>query len=164
MSARGNRSIQKNEHSFNEHSFNEHSFKERKRHTMFENELHENEARQRPGWHWVSLLLGGIIIVAGILLLAWQIAHPAPPANRSSTATISGEQALKQSGGQTDPPIYWQTLQEQVAQGLHLTVAQMKAQLQPPPGQRDSLGIAHVAAEQGISPAKLRIIELNAIQ
>ena len=133
---------------------------------MFENELPENEERQRSRWRWLSLLLGGIIIVVGILLLAWQIAHQAPltNGNGSSYAPVSGGQAPKQSGGQTDPPIYWQTLQEQVAQGLHLTVAQMKAQLQPPPGQRDSLGIAHVAAELGISEAQLRTIELNAAQ
>ncbi|MBA2286371.1 MAG: hypothetical protein H0W02_12890 [Ktedonobacteraceae bacterium] len=63
-----------------------------------------------------------------------------------------------------DPPIYWQTIEENIAQGLHLTVAQVKADLQPPPGQRDSLGIAHVASEQGISEAQLGLIELDAIQ
>ena len=131
---------------------------------MFENELHENEEQQRTGWHRVSLLLGGIIIVAGVLLLAWQVlAHQAPSADRSSTGRTSGAPAVGKSG-QGDPPIYWKTIEEQVAQGLHLTVAQVKAKLQPPTGQRDSLGIAHVAAEQGIAPARLRTIELNAIQ
>ena len=37
-------------------------------------------------------------------------------------------------------------------------------QLLPPPDSRDSLGIAHVAAQKGISTAQLRVIELNAIQ
>ncbi len=130
---------------------------------MFEHELHQDEEQQRSGWRRLSLLLGGIIIVAGLLLLAWKvIVYQASPA-RNSIGTTSGAPAVGKSG-QGDPPIYWQTIEEQVAQGLHLTVAQVKTKLQPPPGQRDSLGIAYVAAEQGISPVQLRTIELNAAQ
>ena len=126
---------------------------------MFDDE-HEESPRLR-GKRW-PLLAGALVLLA--LLLLWQL-HPWQTAS-TTAGTVTNAQAgtTTAKDGQPDPPIYWQTIEQSIAQGLHLTVAQVKARLQPPPGQRDSLGIAHVASEQGISEAQLRVIEINAIQ
>lgn len=129
---------------------------------MFDDEL--EEAPRRAGKRWLVVTLVGVLLVGLALLLFWQL-HPRQGTSVGGTSvqgTASTSTTVKE--GQPDPPIYWQTIEENIAQGLHLTVAQVKARLQPPSGSRDSLGIAHVAAEQGISEAQLRVIELNAIQ
>lgn len=128
---------------------------------MFDDE--REEASRRGGRRW--LLLVGIALLLLISLLLWQL-HPWPTASTTAgTATNTQASTVTTAKeGQPDPPIYWQTIEENIAQGLHLTVAQVKARLQPPPGQRDSPGIAHVASEQGITAAQLRVIEINAIQ
>ena len=61
------------------------------------------------------------------------------------------------------PTSFYTLLKSQVAQGLHLSVAQISARLQapvnppsPPPG------IANIATQQGISAAQLHTIEVNA--
>jgi hypothetical protein len=135
---------------------------------MFTDEY--EDAPRQTGKRWIFLALGGALALTGIaLLLLWQ-SHPwqgAPGGDTRTTNTVTGgtaspSPAVKQ--GQGDPPIYWQTIEENIAQGLHLTVAQLKNKLQPSPGQRDSPGIAQVAREQGISEAELRDIEINAIQ
>ncbi len=134
---------------------------------MFDDE--RDESPRRSGKRWLLLTLVGIFLAGMAFFLLWQL-HPwQVPASGGTTVTgaTAGNPASTSTGakeGQPDPPIYWQTIEENIAQGLHLTVAQVKLKLQPPPGQRDSLGIAHVASEQGISEAQLRPIELNAIQ
>lgn len=132
---------------------------------MFDDE--REEAPRRGGKRWP--LLAGVALVLLISLLLWQF-HPWPAVS-SGASTTAGAATNTTTGatttvkeGQPDPPIYWQTIEQSIAQGLHLTVAQVKARLQPPPGQRDSPGIAHVASEQGISETQLRVIEINAIQ
>jgi hypothetical protein len=127
--------------------------------------MFDDEYEESPRWggkRW--LLLAGAFLLLLASLLLWQF-HLWQRAS-SGTATTTGPTTNATTGkvGQPDPPIYWQTIEENIAQGLHLTVAQVKARLQPPPGQRDSLGIAHVASEQEISEAQLRVIEINAIQ
>ena len=134
---------------------------------MFNDE--REEAPRRSGKLWLLLILVGVLLVGLTFFLLWQF-HPwqviasggTTMAGTMPTASASTSTSVKE--GQPDPPIYWQTIEENIAQGLHLTIAQVKARLQPPPGQRDSLGIAHVASEQGISEAQLRPIEINAIQ
>ncbi len=134
---------------------------------MFDDE--REESPRRTGKRWSLLILVGVFLVGLALLLLWQF-HPWQGTSDGGTTvrgtTTTGTAGTSTDGkeGQPDPPVYWQTIEENIAQGLHLTVAQMKAGLQPPLGQRDSLGIAHMASEQGISEAQLRIIELNAIQ
>lgn len=129
---------------------------------MFDDE--REESPRKTGKRWPFLALAGVLLVGLALLLLWQI-NPwqrASGGGTTTTGTVSTSAGVKE--GQPDPPIYWQTIEETIAQGLHLTVAQVKAGLQPPPGQRDSLGIAHVASKQGISEAQLRTIEIDAIQ
>lgn len=132
---------------------------------MFDDEREEFPRRGRK--RWPLLAFAGVVLV-GLALLwqfhSWQAAPNGGTAvtGTTTTGTVSTSAGVKE--GQPDPPIYWQTIEETIAQGLHLAVAQVKADLQPPPGQRDSLGIAHVASEQGFSEAQLRTIEINAIQ
>lgn len=132
---------------------------------MFDDE--REEAPRRGGKRWP--LLAGAALILLISLLLWQL-HPLPTASSGAstaagtTANATASTATTAKEGQPDPPIYWQTIEENIAQDLHLTVAQVKTRLQPPPGQRDSPGIVHVASEQGISETQLRVIEINAIQ
>jgi hypothetical protein len=132
---------------------------------MFEDERDEEFPRQRMTF----LIVAGALLVVLASLLLWQF-HPWQRAANggtaaSTTATIgTANTSTAAKEGPPDPPIYWQTIEENIAQGLHLTVAQVKARLQPPPGQRDSSDIGHVANEQGVSESQLRSIELNAIQ
>ncbi|HEY0754344.1 MAG TPA: hypothetical protein VGD98_10310 [Ktedonobacteraceae bacterium] len=134
---------------------------------MFDDERDEDRPRARK--YWPSLILSGVVLIGIGLLLLWQF-HPwyrASGGNTTVTGTMTtatDSTTTKQPEGQPDPPIYWQTIEENIAQGLHLTLAQAKASLQPPPGERNSLGIEHVASKQGVSTAQLRIIEINAIQ
>ena len=127
-----------------------------------------DEAPRRSGKRWLLLTLVGVFLTGMVFFLLWQfypwrmVGGGTTVTGTTPTATASTSMGVKE--GQPDPPIYWQTIEENIAQGLHLTVVQVKARLQPPPGQRDSLGIAHVASEQGISEAQLRPIEINAIQ
>lgn len=135
---------------------------------MFEDERDEEYPR-RTTKRWSILVIAGALLVVLTSLLLWQ-SHPwqrvSGGGTTAATATAASGMANTSKVGNApgDPPIYWQTIEENVAQGLHLTVAQVKAQLQPPPGQRDSQGIGHVASTQGISEAQLRVIEINAIQ
>lgn len=114
----------------------------------------------------LALLLGGATVAGAALLLAVLAfsSHPTVTGSAGTAATTMPTTASAQKTGVGDPPIYWQTIEQQIAAGLHLTVAQVKADLQPPAGQRDSPGIAAVAARQGVSPQQLRTIEINAIQ
>lgn len=103
------------------------------------------------------LILGGVVLLGGARLLIWQIgAHQAPATSSNAPAATATTESGKTGPG--DPPIYWQTIQEQVAQGLHLTVAEVKTKLQ------SGEPIGTIAAEQNISTDQLRTIELNAIQ
>jgi hypothetical protein len=112
----------------------------------------------------LGALVGGGVLVAGVvLLLVWQGFAPHTPTSRSSAGSATST-AVAPKAGQPDPPIYWQTIEQQIAEGLHLTVAQVKARLQPPPGQRDGPSIAVIATQQGIPEAQWRTIEINAIQ
>lgn len=134
---------------------------------MFD-DLHDEDAQLPRSRRWarLGLLVGGDVLVVGVvLLLAWQGFAPHAPTSRSSAGSATSTAAAPKAGqGDGDPPIYWQTIEQQIAEGLHLTVAQVKARLQPPPGQRDGPSIAVIAAQQGIPEAQWRTIEIDAIQ
>jgi hypothetical protein len=136
----------------------------------------QHKPRRPSGWRLSSLLLvlGIGILVGGGGLLAWQgLAHQGsqtPGASTNASGTDKS-QLVSQAppGPQGDRPIYWQTIQQQVAQGLHLSVAQIQAQLQVPlPAPAGSKGrergIADIALAQGIPQAQLHTLELQAIQ
>ena len=131
----------------------------------------QDESPRKTGKFWPILLGAAALLIILVSLLVWHFRPgQATPASSQATASsiattvATGTSSTDVKTGAGDPPIYWQTIEQNIAQELHLTVAQVKARLQPPPGGRDSLGIAHVASEQGISEAQLRVNELNAIQ
>jgi len=133
---------------------------------MFDDLEYEDEKLPRSWRRWArpGVLVGGGILVMGIvLLLVWQGFAQHTPTSQSNAGSATSTATAPKSG-QPDPPIYWQTIEQQIAEGLHLTVAQVKARLQPPPGQRDGPSIAVIAAQQGIPEAQWHTIEINAIQ
>jgi hypothetical protein len=138
------------------------------------------QRRSRRGPATLLLLVGALVIVGVVAIIAWQTFSPGSSAPRTGTNTPAsgkGQNSSATPPGWNDPAIYWQTIREQVAQSLHLTVAQVTAQLQaagaattatpssngkgnaPDPGAP----MTTVAAQQGISTAQLRTIELNAL-
>lgn len=130
------------------------------------------------------LLLGGVLIIGVGAVVAWQTLFPHPvPARLSATGTSTpagnkGGNSEATPPGWNDPAIYWQTIREQVAQGLHLSVAQITTKLQAagatstatPPANKNGAApdpgapMTAVAVQQGISTDQLRTIELNALQ
>jgi hypothetical protein len=64
--------------------------------------------------------------------------------------------------------VYWQTIREQVAAGLHLTVDQLKTKLTTPTGNGPKgpipLSISEIATQQGVNAAQLRTLEMNALK
>lgn len=139
---------------------------------MFETDFQEDYTprRPKPPLFSVLFLLGGIIIGVA-LVLAWQalFVHPAgstistaSSASVRAAATQSGNNNPSNNGPQSKdndrPPYFWDILKTHVAQGLHLSVDQVKTRLQS--GQH----IPVVAAAQGVSLDQLHTIEINAIQ
>jgi len=126
------------------------------------------QSRPERGARWrkrrtlpiVLLLVGAVIIVGtGIVLAVVLIPHGSSPTNNVTPLTVSNNPAKGENNcGQTLPPVYWDTLLQQTAQGLHLSVAQVKAQI------KGGKSIQDVASEQGISAQQLQNIETSALQ
>lgn len=127
------------------------------------------------------LLLGGVIIIGVIAIVAWQAlsqhaASTGASTGGTSTSSRKGENNSATPPGWNDPAIYWGTIRTQVAQGLHLSVAQVTAKLRAatPPGTPTSTNkgsapdpgapMTAVAVQQGISTDQLRTLELHALQ
>ena len=140
------------------------------------------ELRSRRSVAHLLLLLGGMIIIGVIAIVAWQAlsqhaASTGTNAAGTSTSSRKGDNNSATPPGWNDPAIYWGTIRTQVAQGLHLSVAQVTAKLRaatpsststptstskgsaPDPGAP----MTAVAAQQGISTDQLRTLELNAL-
>ena len=107
------------------------------------------EAPERTGRRWIALLVGGLMIVGALILWlavlrpsasAQEYHHPNPPV------------AL--------PAAYYLMVEEQIAQGLGLSVAQVKAEIRANPGE----GLFGVATTRGVSPDQLYRIEIAAHQ
>lgn len=120
------------------------------------------QQRKPRGLAMLFFLLGGLVIVGGLALLFWQLyqQRPATVLTGASTPTLTST-TQAQKTGQGDPPLYYQTVEENVAQGLHLSVEQIKAKLQAG-GRGTSLSL--LAAQQGISLTQLHTILLDAEQ
>lgn len=141
---------------------------------MFDDMDNDERKTSRSGrssaFRW-TLILGSILIIGVVLTFLWQAGALGSLSSQRGTpgaTNVTGQAgtATPQKSDATvgDPPIYWQTIEQNIAAGLHLTVAEVKSRLQPPPGQRDSPSIAVIAAQQGIPVAQWRAIEINAIQ
>ena len=135
--------------------------------------------RQQPEkkteWNRTSIVLAlagcvvvGLLIFFGIHLFTQQAAgsttgntNPPPSSNGGQVVQQggSGSQSTPPAGkGSGYPPEFLNTVKQQIAQGLHLTVDQVTAEVSA--GKQ----IADVARAQGISNTQLHTIELNAYQ
>lgn len=118
---------------------------------------------RKPGGFAVLLfVLGALVIAGGVALIIWQMAaqRAANGAPGRSMPTLTTSVTTHKSG-QGDPPAYYQAVEERVAQGLHLSVGQIKAKLQA--GGRGA-SLKALAAQQGISERQLWAILLDAEQ
>lgn len=143
------------------------------------------QRRSRRSMVLLFLLPGGVIIIAVLAFIAWQafLQHSAStstnPAGTSASASKKDNNSSAVPPGWNDPVLYWGTVRTQVAQGLHLSVAQVTTKLQAatPPNTPAPLSsskgsdapapgaaMTTVAAQQGITTDQLRTIELNALQ
>jgi|SRR5579875_5741 hypothetical protein len=149
---------------------------------------HGSPERPRRGGTILLIILAAVVILGAGGFMLWQASShasmPSPITTKSTqeagsptSASGSGKgpggtpQALATLPGQNDPPIYWQTIQAQFAQGIHLSVAQTQQDLQNANVQAKSqhetdpgAAVDTVAQQQGISTAQLRQIEIGAIQ
>ena len=137
---------------------------------MVENEAQERMQREsqaplphKPqrhrGWRRSTVLLvllGGVIILGGGGVLAWQLLAQAPAAGTSGAPKGGAGSSLP--SGCTSARIPVDVVAQQTATGLHLTVDQVKTQVQA------GKTIAQIAAAQGITPAQLRALEIHALQ
>lgn len=118
---------------------------------MAQSESYEGKTQRRVKWRWFLPLLVSLSIIAGWLVFA--VLHtdnrPAPPQVEYSPP---------------NPPLpltaaYEEAVKDQVAQKLHLTVAQVAAQMQSNPD-----GLFGVAEAQGMSEDQLTTMLTNAFQ
>ncbi|HXR66241.1 MAG TPA: hypothetical protein VN729_09960 [Ktedonobacteraceae bacterium] len=137
--------------------------------------LQEKPQRQARGMNKTAVILiclGAVVILGVVLILVWQAAQT-PAASSSSPGTKNTTSSANPSstqldkgksqfaippGGEGDKPIYWQTLEQQVAQSLHLSPEQIKSKISA------TTLVADIARTQGISADQLQPIERNAIQ
>ena len=134
------------------------------------------QRRSRRGLAILLSLLGVVVIASVVTIIAW---HTLSSASRATGSVVStsrkGNNNSAVPPGWNDPATYWDPIRTQVAQGLHLSVAQVTAKLQaampqstvtsnkssaPSPGA----AMTEVAAQQGLSTDQLRTLELNALQ
>src|SRR5437588_8304327 len=122
----------------------------------------QNKPNRRSGWRAgrklssLLLLVGGVIIVGGGILLAGLLfSHSPASGSRGSAPATQVKQPSSACNGSRLP---WDTVASETASGLHLTVAQVKAQVHA------GKTIVQVAASQRISPEQLHTIEMHALQ
>jgi hypothetical protein len=122
---------------------------------MYENSNEGGDAAarapRRARWRWMILLLGGAAIGAAALLLIWQAVIQPP--------------ATTQQYRHPNPPVslpagYYVTVEGQIAQGLGLSVAQVKAGIAADPSE----GLFGVATGRDVAPDELYTIEISALQ
>jgi hypothetical protein len=106
------------------------------------------EAPRRAG-RWIVLLVAGAMIVGAVGAALW--------------LTVLRPDAFAQAYRRPNPPVappaaYYQTVEEQIAQGLGLSIAQVKAGIRADPGE----GLFGVATSQGVLPDQFYSIEINA--
>lgn len=103
------------------------------------------------------ILCSGVIILGSIGVLAWQLtSHPNAPVVYNSAPGSSGH-AAKQPTGCTSVREPVDVIQQQTAQGLHLTVAQVQARVLA------GKTIAQIATDQGLTPTQLHDVEVQAL-
>jgi hypothetical protein len=107
-------------------------------------------APRRPG-RWTILLVVGVMLVGAVSVALW--------------LTVLRPSAPTQEYRRPNPPValpaaYYEIVEEQIAQGLELSIAQVRAGIHADPGE----GLFGVATAQGVSPDQFHSIEINAHQ
>jgi hypothetical protein len=135
---------------------------ERKRHVLIYDEP-KQEVPRRLQLGRLLLVLACISVVGGVLV--WQLAlHMGTASSRGEPAAAASSPATLSSSPLTPPvpltALYDEIVKEQVAQGLHLTVAQVTAQLQaePMPDLRE------IGKQQGLAQDQLYRLVFSALQ
>lgn len=143
------------------------------------------ERRSGPGLTWVFLALGGVLILAVISIVAWQVfSTQHQPPSTSGASKQGGPGPKKPDSGNITPPwakypaIYWQTLRTQIAQDFHMSEQQLRDRLapevnatatamsnagkgaQPAPGKP----LSDLAVQLGITTDQLHAFEVSAVQ
>lgn len=105
------------------------------------------------------VMLGCVILLGGGGVLIWQVTAHTTSVPGSSTTVSSGpiKAAPTQATG-CGPRLPWDFLDQQAANGLHLTVAQIKTQVLA------GKTIQEIAAAQVISQNQLHTIEIQALR
>lgn len=129
---------------------------------MARNDIVVHVAPRRVKWRYQSLLLICIIVVGSVLV--WQIAAHAGSGGGSGPAAAPSSPAADNSGPLTPPvPLratYDEFVKDQVAQRLHLTVAQVTVQLRADP----TPDLREVGKQQGLAQDRLYRLVLGALQ
>lgn len=117
------------------------------------------------------LTIASILIVGIVAFFAFRFfshTNSGTNGNTNGGSTVANGSptppAIK-SGQPVLPASFYTTLKSQIAQGLHLSVAQITAQLQAPFNPQSgvpAVGIADIATKQGITADQLHTIEVNA--
>ena len=120
---------------------------------------------ERPERHRKSagallfILCGGLLLLGGVGVLLWQLTSHT--GTNTSTGTrnplASSVQSAKQPAGCTGAREPLDVIQQQTAQGLHLTVAQVQARI------LKGKAIGQIATEQGLSAVQLHNVEIQAL-
>lgn len=116
----------------------------------------ERSSGRRVG-AWLFMLCGCLIILGGASVLAWQLTSHANAPVGSNSTPASSSQSGKQPAGCTGAREPVDVIQQQTAQGLHLTVAQVQAQVLA------GKTIAQIATEQGLTATQLHDVEIQAL-
>ena len=123
--------------------------------------LQEKPQRHR-GWSRsasLMVMLGGVILLSGGGVLIWQVTtHPTSAPAQSTTVSGGPIKVEPTQAAGCGPRLPWDFLVQQAANGLHLTVAQIKTQVHA------GKTIQEIAAAQGISQDQLHTIEVQALQ
>ena len=117
---------------------------------------------ERRGGRHVSALLfvlcGCLIILGGGGVLVWQLSSRANAPVVSTSTPASSHPPAKQAAGCTGAREPVDVIMQQTAQGLHLSVAQVQAQVLA------GKTVAQIATEQGLTAAQLHDVEVQALR
>ena len=105
----------------------------------------------------VLVICACLLILGGTGALVWQLTFRANASNVSSATPTTGSSSAKQPTGCTSAREPVDVIEQQTAQGLHLTVAQVQARVLA------GKTIAQIATAQGLTAAQLRAVEIQAL-
>jgi len=120
------------------------------------------ERPERRGGRRASALLfvlcGCLITLGGGGVLAWQLSSHANEPAVSTSTPASSKSPAKQATGCTGAREPVDVIKQRMAQGLHLTVAQVQARILA------GKTVAQIAIEQGLTATQLHDVEVQALR